>query len=347
MTLVLEIKKNKFFDGLEVSKNRKAMREFNKYPVIYLNFKEYRSRNYETAINFIKSKITDVFKYHRRQIDGNVFTKKLTKDKRKQWNEIENEVESNFSLMESLKFLCKCLKTFYKRNIIILIDEYDKIYLNSLLYNYYDKINRIINYIFSTIFKSNEYLYFGILTGCLDIGIDSAVNNQTKCSFLNDSFFGDYYGFTEEEVNKILSNFEFDDDDKKDIKEKYDGYSCLSGTKAGIIKNLDNPFSIKSFIKNNKNSKNTNKLINYWNKFGIDNELKNIIINADFYFEKDFLNLIFGDIINVNINEILDITQDLKYLSEGNIWYILLYYGYVTIVNKTEYDKHINIMEKK
>ncbi|ORY04584.1 hypothetical protein LY90DRAFT_678507 [Neocallimastix californiae] len=160
-------KGNDVFDGLEVSKDRKNMRECHKYPVIYLNFNDNESKTYESAIMYLKSKISSQFKYQREKIDF----KKLDTSDQEVWNKIENEEEDMNKLNESIHFLCQCLieEKFYKRKCIVLIDEYDKILINSFENGYYEMFIGIVRSFFSNIFKGNEYLYFGIITGCLGL----------------------------------------------------------------------------------------------------------------------------------------------------------------------------------
>ncbi|KAG4082497.1 hypothetical protein H8356DRAFT_1299749 [Neocallimastix lanati (nom. inval.)] len=222
------------FDGLEVSKDRKNMRHFHKYPVIYLNFKSNNNKEDDNSsiINFLKKEISSVFNYYKKRIDFN----KLSRDQQEEWNKIEQKSD---------------------------------------------------------------------VTGCLDIGLNelnSGANNFTKCSLLKDDYFSDCYGFTEDELNKILSNFNISDnkeksdkDNTKDgikerLKKKYDGYSCFSDK--GIIKNIYNPFSVIKFIETNKDKKENYELSNYWVNTGSNDKLKNLIRENDFNFEIEFLSLV-------------------------------------------------------
>ncbi|KAG4092754.1 hypothetical protein H8356DRAFT_1294373 [Neocallimastix lanati (nom. inval.)] len=166
------------FDGLEVSKDRKNMRHFQKYPVIYLNFKSNNSNDDNSSIiDFLKTEISSI--------------------QQEEWNKI-NQKSDGVKLKQTIKFLCKCLNEFYKRRCIILIDEYDKIFSEKL--------------------KRNEYLRFGIVTSCLYLGLNelnSGANNFTKCSLFKDNYFSDCYEFTEDKLNKILYNFNISDSKEK------------------------------------------------------------------------------------------------------------------------------------
>ena len=133
------------------------MRECHKYPVIYLNFKDNQSKTYESALMYLKSKISSQFKYQRKKIDF----KKLDTSDQKLWNKIENEEEDMNKLNESIHFLCQCLieKKFYKRKCIVLIDEYDKIIINSFENGYYETFIGIVRSLFSNILKEiNIYI---------------------------------------------------------------------------------------------------------------------------------------------------------------------------------------------
>jgi len=176
--------KKNIFDGLEVSKDRKNMREFHKYPVIFLNFKEDESNNYESAIEFLKIIISNLFKYQRNKIDF----EKLSELEQSEWNKMENQEENELNLKKSIYFLTEILTKFYKRKCIILIDEYDKFLINSCKYNYYEKMQETLKSLFSSTFKGNKNLYIGITTGCLELGLNSlfsGINNFRKCSVYN------------------------------------------------------------------------------------------------------------------------------------------------------------------
>ncbi|KAL6588903.1 DUF1703-domain-containing protein [Neocallimastix sp. 'constans'] len=334
-------KGNDVFDGLEVSKDRKNMREFHKYPVIYLNFKDNESKTYESALMYLKSKISSQFRYQRKKIDF----KKLDTSDQKLWNKIENEEEDMNKLNESIQFLCQCLieKKFYKRKCIVLIDEYDKILINSFENGYYEDFIGIIKSLFSNIFKGNENLYFGVTTGCLDLGLKSlysGVNNFYECTLLDDNFFYDCYGFTESELEKILTDFKISSKEKNKIQKEYDGYSCGYGNH--IIKNLYNPYSFMKFINFNKEKKDDYSYKYYWYSSGSDNILNKIIKENEFSFEKDFLSLLYGNVIIVEIKEILTLKKNYK---KDEVWTVLLHSGYITLSDKEGYEQNIKEMD--
>ncbi|KAL6589857.1 hypothetical protein U3516DRAFT_835987 [Neocallimastix sp. 'constans'] len=341
------------FDGLEVSKDRKNMRHFHKYPVIYLNFKSNNNKEDDNSsiINFLKKEISSVFNYYKKRIDFN----KLSRDQQEEWNKIEQKSDGVI-LQSTIKFLCTCLKEFYKRNCIILIDEYDKIFSEKLKS---ESTFGTIKTFFSDTFKGNDYLHFGIVTGCLDIGLNelnSGANNFTKCSLLKDNYFSDCYGFTEDELNKILSKFNISDNKEKSdkdktkdgikerLKKKYDGYSCFSDK--GIIKNIYNPFSVIKFIETNMNKKENYELSNYWVNTGSNDKLKNFIRENDFNFEIEFLSLLCGRIIKISYDKDSGIDDNFlrKDFSNGDIWKVLFFSGYLAVADEEEYNENIKNM---
>ncbi|KAG4082644.1 hypothetical protein H8356DRAFT_1319294 [Neocallimastix lanati (nom. inval.)] len=302
------------FDGLEVSKDRKNMRHFHKYPVIYLNFKSNNNKEDDNSsiINFLKKEISSVFNYYKKRIDFN----KLSRDQQEEWNKIEQKSDGVI-LQSTIKFLCTCLKEFYKRNCIILIDEYDKIFSEKL------KSER------------NDYLHFGIVTGCLDIGLNelnSGANNFTKCSLLKD----DYFKKSDKDKTK--------DGIKERLKKKYDGYSCFSDK--GIIKNIYNPFSVIKFIETNKDKKENYELSNYWVNTGSNDKLKNLIRENDFNFEIEFLSLLCGRIIKISYDKDSGIDDNFlrKDYSYRDIWKVLFFSGYLAVADEEEYNENIKNM---
>ena len=345
------------FDGLEVSKDRKNMRHFHKYPVIYLNFKGIQGNNFEEIKNFLIDIISTLFKNMRNKIE---FEKLDDLDKR-DWNEIENKNKNNIKLLiNSLSFMCSCLRKFYKRRCIILIDEYDQVLINSIKKKVFDIVQPIIERIFSCAFKGNDNLYFGVITGCYHFGLNSSnsgANNFTKCSLLKDNYFSDCYGFTEDELKNILSNFNITDskeksDDIEDgikerLKKKYGGYSCVSNI--GIIKNIYNPYSVMKFVQKNKNKRDNFELSNYWNYPEKNEKLKNFLKNSNFNFNAKFLNLLCGKIVDLSFDYYSPIEYD--YLKKDNsyndIWKVLFFSGYLTVADEEEYKENIKNMNNK
>ncbi|ORX59180.1 hypothetical protein BCR36DRAFT_394700 [Piromyces finnis] len=321
--------RNKLFDGLEVSKNRKNMREFHKYPVLYLNFKNDYSNNYESAIEHLKNEISNLFQYQREKIDFEI----LDKNEQTKWKEIEYQKEDETGLTESVRFLCECLKKFYKRKCIILIDEYDKTLINSFEKGFYDDMHKVIKSLFSNTFKRNERLYFGITTGCLALGLSSifsGINKFSECSLLNDPYFGDCYGFNENELNKILSAFNIHNQNDK-IQKKYNGYTCKTNGKE-IIKNLYNPFSLMQDC----------VYRDYWYKTGGVYNMEKTFKDYELPFSKDFLSLLYGNIIILNVPN--EFVFKNKY-NKDEILLLLLYSGYLTLSDEKDYKKNINNMD--
>ncbi|OUM63732.1 hypothetical protein PIROE2DRAFT_9670 [Piromyces sp. E2] len=334
--------RNNLFDGLEVSKNRKNMRDFHRYPVIYLNFKADESKDHKSAFEFLKSIISDLFKYYKERIKFD----DLEYDEKEVWNKIENQEVNETTIKKTIKTLMKYLQKLLNKKSIVLIDEYDKIIINSLYHGYYNKINGIIKGLFSETFKDNQYLYFGIMTGCLDIGLQdvfSGFNNYRKHTLLYDSCYADCYGFTKNELNKILSFFGISKINKERIADKYDGYSCISNNKE-YINNLYNPYSIMNFINDNKESSENYYFGSYWINSGSNTILNEIIYKNNFFEEKDFFELINRNIIKVNINENLIIEDNFRNvdIKKDKIWTFLIYSGYITVTDEKEYNNQKN-----
>ncbi|OUM58867.1 hypothetical protein PIROE2DRAFT_15767 [Piromyces sp. E2] len=238
------------FDGLEISKDRKNMREFHRYPVITLNLKKDRTEDYESTIKSLKTIISNLFKYHRKDIDFN----KLDSNEKRKWSQIENEVEDVQLLEGSIKFLMG-------------------------------------------------------LTGCISISFNkslfSSSVNFVDCSLYYNPCFSDCYGFTEEEVDKLLSDFNCSHINKNNIQKKniMDIFVVLTITTAYILGRYDYVFEIK------------------------------------------FLSLLYGIPIIEEIGKYLDLNS--KYYRYNDLWTLLLNYGYITIIDREEYTKSVDLIDDK
>ena len=113
----------------------------------------------------------------------------------------------------SIKFLCKCLKAGTGKNTIIFIDEYD-IPLESSFYDgYYDHMVSFIRSLFESALKTNTALEFAVITGCLRISKESTFTglNNLKINSILTNNYGEYFGFTDEEVQKTLEIYGLSD----------------------------------------------------------------------------------------------------------------------------------------
>lgn len=215
------------FDGLYISQNKSLCDEYmGKYPVIFISLKDVEGLSYDEAFQVFSS------------IIGNEISKfsflaesdKLTVWEKEQFKgllyiEKGKFIFDNATFTTSLKLLSKLLYKHYGKKAVILIDEYDvpldKAYQNG----YYHEMVSLIRGLFGQALKTNDYLQFAILTGCLRISKESSFTglNNFEIVSIMDSMYDECFGFTDKDVQEILTYFNLSEH-YADVKEWYDGY---------------------------------------------------------------------------------------------------------------------------
>lgn len=214
---------SRLFDGLEIAKDtEKCAQYMGKYPVISISLKDVEGEDYETAydnLGLIISEEADRF-------DFLLDSPRLNQvEKSKFICLMKGDFEKPAYLHNSLRLLTRLLFKHYGVKSIVLIDEYDvpldKAYQNG----YYSQMVQLIRSLFSQVLKTNNSLYFAVITGCLRIAKESIFTglNNFKVRTISDILYAEYFGFTDNEVQKMLCYYDLEE--KYDqMKEWYDGY---------------------------------------------------------------------------------------------------------------------------
>ena len=278
------------FKDLNIAKDAEAMKHLNKYPVISISLKELSNRSFDNSISHFKSLISSY-------IDKNQYlltSENISEVNRNKILKLYDETGDIADYQQSLKLLSDCLYTHFNEEVIILIDEYDVPLRYAHQYGYYDDMLDFIRPLFSSALKTNNYLYKGIMTGCLRIAKESVftgLNNFRTDSILS---YDDevYFGFTEEEVKSILD--EYDMPEKfKDIKDWYDGY--LFGDKE-----VYNPWSALQYIDDAKNRDDL-KPSSYWANTSGNDIIYDFLKHSDPALRNNFEKLVNGEAIEATI----------------------------------------------
>ena len=194
------------FDGLEIAKETELCDSYmGKFPVISISLKGVEAASYETARGMLRLII-------REEVD-----RVCTRIEGWKWNDYQREIltalnDKNMSedtLMNSLRMLSVLLYQLYGKKVIILIDEYDVPLDKAFQNGYYDQMAALIRNLFAQALKTNECLQFAVLTGCLRIAKESiftGLNNLRVFSITSNSL-DEYFGFTDQEVRKLLGDY--------------------------------------------------------------------------------------------------------------------------------------------
>ena len=278
------------FKDLNIAKDAEAMKRLNKYPVISISLKELSNRSFDNSISHFKSLISSY-------IDKNQYlltSENISEVNRNKILKLYDETGDIADYQQSLKLLSDCLYTHFNEEVIILIDEYDVPLRYAHQYGYYDDMLDFIRPLFSSALKTNDYLFKGIMTGCLRIAKESVftgLNNFRTDSILS---YDDevYFGFTEDEVKSILD--EYDMPEKfKDIKDWYDGY--LFGDKE-----VYNPWSALQYIDDAKNRDDL-KPSSYWANTSGNDIIYDFLKHSDPALRNNFEKLVNGEAIEATI----------------------------------------------
>ena len=240
--------KQLFIDKKIFKENEKYLSYLNKIPVIHLNMKNISSNNVETMLFQTVDIISNEYRKFIELKDSN----ELLEIEKKEFIDVINKnIDNPYLYIDSIKKLTYFLYKHYNSKPIILIDEYDTPLEGSYQNDFYDDAIGFFKKFYSATLKSNDYMFFSITTGVLEIAkesIFSDLNNLNVCSVLDDDFKY-YFGFTEDEVKKMLIDFNINVS-ITDIKKWYAGYGSNTN-------DIYNPWSILNFI-------NKEKFLSYW-----------------------------------------------------------------------------------
>ena len=305
----------KLFNNLDIEKSV-YIKEQGQYPIIFVSMKGIKDITWEEAKSSLKiliSKLYSEFKYLLDDLDEfdlPRFKKYLLAD-------------IDFAnLKNALEFLTRVLYEKHKKEVILLIDEYDSPLISAYEHNYYDEAINFFKVFYGEALKTNDYLKMGIITGIIRVikaGIFSDLNNLRIYSIL-DKQYSDFFGFTEKEVEKMLIDFNIEYN-LPEVKSWYDGYE-FGDTE------VYNPWSILNFVQNRE-------LEGYWIGTSGNFLIKEVLKDSNSEINASLEKLFNGE----KIEEVITGNSDLSsLLSYHEIWELLLFSGYLTVDKKIDED---------
>lgn len=306
------------FDGLNISKNKDALKHQNKYPTIFISLKEMKSLTFDAQISSFSNVIYELLEKNLEILSSDQLSD-TTKDI---LNILHNRSSCIDDLKISLRVITNALYTYYQQKVIVLIDEYDVPLQAAYQNNYYEEMVEFLRSVFSSALKTNDALEKGVMTGCLRISKESiftGLNNFTAYSVLN-NISSEFFGFTELEVKQLLKDYNLSEK-MDEVKEWYDGYQFGN-------KEIYNPWSTLMYVKNITQDVSF-KPISFWaNTSGNDLVVK-YIQNGDKKLRKEF------DVLMSGQSLIKYIKPELTYREMdniNNIYSFLLLTGYLKVI---------------
>lgn len=231
------------------------------------------------------------------------------------------------NIEDSIRMLSKLLFKHFGQKAVILIDEYDVPLDKAFQNGYYKEMVSLIRGLFGQALKTNEFLQFAVLTGCLRISKESIFTglNNFKVMSITDSRFDEQFGFTDKEVRKLLSDYGMDSH-FDEIKEWYDGYHF---GRADVYC----PWDVINHVDHLRDDSDA-KPQTYWINSSGNNLVRRLINRADSSTKDEIERLIAGEAVEKVIR--LDLTYDEIENSVDNIWSVLFTTGYLTKIGEVK-----------
>ncbi len=310
------------FDGLYISKNKELCDEYmGKYPVIFLSLKGVDGLSFSKAKSMLKEIIKE-------EADRNYILQTsdfLTEQDKKLFEKILDGTEE--TIENSLKTLSRLLYKHYHQKAVIIIDEYDVPLDKAFQNGYYKEMVSLIRGIFGQALKTNEFLQFAVLTGCLRISKESIFTglNNFKVLTITDRRFDEQFGFTDADVKLLLHDYGMESH-FAEIKEWYDGYHFGNA-------DVYCPWDVINHVDNLLTDENARPQT-YWINSSGNSLVKKLIHKADSSTKDEIERLIAGETIEKVVH--LELTYDEIENSIDNIWSVLFTTGYLTKVGEVK-----------
>ena len=310
------------FDGLYISGNKELCAEYmGRYPVIFLSLKGVDGLDFTTARRMLCAILKN-------ELDRHYYLKTsdaLTDEDRTQFGKMLQGTDENIE--DSIRMLSKLLFKHFGQKAVILIDEYDVPLDKAFQNGYYKEMVSLIRGLFGQALKTNEFLQFAVLTGCLRISKESIFTglNNFKVMSITDSRFDEQFGFTDKEVRRLLSDYGMDSH-FDEIKEWYDGYHF---GRADVYC----PWDVINHVDHLRDDSDA-KPQTYWINSSGNSLVRRLINRADSSTKDEIERLIAGEAIEKVIR--LDLTYDEIENSIDNIWSVLFTTGYLTKIGEVK-----------
>lgn len=310
------------FDQLYIAANKELCEEYmGQYPVIFLSLKGVDGLNFEEAKSMLKITIRTEAQRHYELKKS----EKVSEENRKLFNDILSGEDERIE--DSLRMLSQILFEHYGKKSIILIDEYDVPLDKAFQHGYYKEMVSLLRGLFGQALKTNKFLQFAVLTGCLRVSKESIFTglNNFKVLSIADVRFDEQFGFTDEEVRKLLKDYDLEDY-FSEAKEWYDGYHFGNA-------DIYCPWDVINYVEHLRYDPEAEPEAFWINSSGND-LVKRFVAKADQTTKDEIEQLIAGDVIEKKIRQ--DLTYDEIDQSIDNLWSVLFTTGYLTQTGRAE-----------
>ncbi len=291
------------FQKLAIWEEREYRELQGTYPVIFLSFANVKETSFLNTRQKLCQTITNLYNRYDFLLDGAL----LNDNEKKLYQKVSADME-DYLASESLNMLSGYLMRYYKKKVIILLDEYDTPMQEAYVHGYWDETVSFIRNLFNATFKTNPFLERAIMTGITRISKESIITATSD-------LYADCFGFTQQEVWDALDDYGLSDSKDK-VKDWYDGFTF--GQKTDFY----NPWSIINFLKFKKFS-------SYWANTSSNSLIEKLIREGSADSKIIMEDLLSGKSLCTQIDEQIIFNQ-LEY-RENAIWSLLLATGYLRV----------------
>lgn len=305
------------FENLSIWKEEKYKKLQGTYPTVFLSFAGIKADNLEDAKSQIKLQIAGLYEQNRYLLETN-----LLSDNEKNMYQSMTMTMSDVECCAAINQMCLYLSRYYKKNVIVLLDEYDTPMQEAYIHGYCNEFTAFIRNLFNSTFKTNQYLERGIMTGITRVSKESVfsdLNNLNVVTTTSDEY-STCFGFTQEEVTSALELFGCMDQ-LEEVQKWYDGFTF------GSSRDIYNPWSITNYLDKKRFSP-------YWAATSSNGLINRLIQSASAEVKMYMEDLLKDKEIIVNFDE--QIVFDQLDSNKDAIWSLLVASGYLK-VEQVEY----------
>ena len=329
------------FDGLFISQNKELCETYlGKFPVVFLSLKNVDGLTFEEA----RYRLIELIAKEAERFGFLADSDRLSENEKKMYQALTALSDGRYTmdellLVSAIQTISQLLYRHYGQKIILLMDEYDVPLDKAFQHGYYREMVSLIRGMFGQALKTNDFLYFAVLTGCLRVSKESIFTglNNLKVLASTDARFDEYFGFTDEEVKILLEAYHLESH-MEETKEWYDGYHFGNA-------DIYCPWDVISHV-DRLCGEPTAAPQAYWINTSGNDLVKRFIEKADKTTRDEIEALIAGGLIEKPIR--LELTYDEIDNSINNLWSVLFTTGYLTQAGRTEQgDYRLRIPNKE
>ena len=321
--------RGEIFEGLSIWEDEKYRKLQGTYPVISLSFARIKDRSYKDAVDKISEIVQNLYsKYgYVRECDELSISDKAFFDRIITGSYTESDMTS------SLHQLSRFLYLYHKKNVIILLDEYDTPMQESYVHGYWQELVAFTRSLFNSTFKTNPYLERALMTGITRVSKESIFSdlNHLEVVTTTSDKYETSFGFTEEEVFNAVDMFGLTEL-KEDVKSWYDGFVF------GKYTDIYNPWSILNFL-------DKGQITTYWANTSANSLVAKLLREGNRKLKEQFESLLAGRVLHTPIDE--QIVYNQLNGSEKAIWSLLLASGYLKVLSVEQREDTYDVREPK